>query len=638
MKQNLKRLLPVSIVIGITIIVSFLLYDKVMDREKERCWQALGDSAKAISAEFQMKFQDNITTLGLAANAMVQEDKLKPEQIGSVHLDAFEENTIFSRIDVLYPDNTILYEDGRKDILREDVDFNDIAALGEHISHRLADVETGNESFYYYMPVEKDGEIKAILTGVIDTTDLADIFQFSLYDDHAAICLVDSADGNYVLDTWHPTLGNAYDMPDRTRLKGYENVDLTSEIKALKTGVIAFESNTNGKDSYMYYTPVGLFDWELLVIAQDDVVFSSLLYLKKLMIFAGIIELLLLVLYIIWNFYTVDQLAKSEKETKEQLKISNTLIQCVTALSSNKSIDISIQNLLEIITQYFNSDRTYIFEIDPAKDVLNNTYEYVKEGITPQIDNLQEVPVSELPNWMETFYKFQPYYISNLEQEKGYPSYDLLKPQEVNQLIAVPLGKKGQVIGFVGVDNPRQFYDDATLLSSIQFFLTNSLANKKQQALLQAMSYHDMLTYLYNRNKYIEVLDSYKGKIIEKVGAAYIDLNGLKQINDNQGHEAGDTFIRTAAKVLSGIFPENSYRIGGDEFVVMTADLEEADFQNKINRLQKEMQENQVSISIGSLWKESCSDLEEMMKEADHRMYEAKKAYYQKADRRTHSH
>ena len=109
---------------------------------------------------------------------------------------------------------------------------------------------------------------------------------------------------------------------------------------------------------------------------------------------------------------------------------------------------------------------------------------------------------------METFYKFQPYYISDLEQEKGYPSYDLLKPQEVNRLIAVPLGKMGHVIGFVGVDNPRKFYDNATLLSSIQFFLTNSLATKKQQALLQAMSYHDMLTYLYNRNKYIEVLDS----------------------------------------------------------------------------------------------------------------------------------
>lgn len=89
MKQNIKRLLPVSIVIGITIIVSIFLYHKVMDREEERCWQILSDSAKTISAEIQMKLQDNITTLGLAANAMVQENKLEPEQIASVHLDAF---------------------------------------------------------------------------------------------------------------------------------------------------------------------------------------------------------------------------------------------------------------------------------------------------------------------------------------------------------------------------------------------------------------------------------------------------------------------------------------------------------------------------------------------------------------------
>ena len=76
MKQNIKRLLTVSIVIGITIIVSIFLYHKVMDREEERCWQILSDSAKTISAEIQMKFQDNITTLGLAANAMVQENNL----------------------------------------------------------------------------------------------------------------------------------------------------------------------------------------------------------------------------------------------------------------------------------------------------------------------------------------------------------------------------------------------------------------------------------------------------------------------------------------------------------------------------------------------------------------------------------
>ena len=239
---------------------------------------------------------------------------------------------------------------------------------------------------------------------------------------------------------------------------------------------------------------------------------------------------------------------------------------------------------------------------------------------------------------MESFYRFEPYYISDLEQERGYDSYDMLKEQDVNRLIAVPLGKKGDPIGFVGVDNPRQFYDDATLLSSIQFFLTNSLATKKQQEQLQYMSYRDMLTFLYNRNKYIEVLDSYKGKTLEKVGAAYIDLNGLKQINDNQGHEAGDTFIRSAAHVLSSIFPENTYRIGGDEFVIMVHDIDASEFHDKMTKLQQNMQQQRISISIGFLWKDSCENLEEMLKEADHRMYKAKKAYYQTADRRTHNH
>ena len=70
----------------------------------------------------------------------------------------------------------------------------------------------------------------------------------------------------------------------------------------------------------------------------------------------------------------------------------------------------------------------------------------------------------------------------------------------------------------------------------------------------------------------------------------------------------------------------------------MTADIEESEFQDKISKLQESMHENQVSISIGFLWKATCSDLEELMKEADHRMYEAKKAYYQTADRRTHRH
>ena len=72
----------------------------------------------------------------------------------------------------------------------------------------------------------------------------------------------------------------------------------------------------------------------------------------------------------------------------------------------------------------------------------------------------------------------------------------MLKAQQVWRLLAVPLMKGGAMVGFLGVDNPRAHYDDATLLASIQFFVTNSLDRKKQQAYLEKLSYRDMLTGL----------------------------------------------------------------------------------------------------------------------------------------------
>ena len=97
------------------------------------------------------------------------------------------------------------------------------------------------------------------------------------------------------------------------------------------------------------------------------------------------------------------------------------------------------------------------------------------------MDNLQEVPVSVIEVWMQNFRQGRSYYMSDLEQERGQPSYEMLKAQQVWRLLAVPLMKGGAVVGFLGVDNPRAHYDDATLLASIQFFVTNSLDPKSSR-------------------------------------------------------------------------------------------------------------------------------------------------------------
>lgn len=330
------------------------------------------------------------------------------------------------------------------------------------------------------------------------------------------------------------------------------------------------------------------------------------------------------------------ELAVSER-TKEQirqrLEIATMLNSCVGKLNSDTDIDVGINNLLATVNGYFQADRTYVFEIDPDRDVLINTFEYIcGQEVSAQMDNLQEVPVSVIKVWMQNFRQGRSYYMSDLEQERGQPSYEMLKAQQVWRLLAVPLMKGGAMVGFLGVDNPRAHYDDATLLASIQFFVTNSLDRKKQQAYLEKLSYRDMLTGLYNRNRYIERLEAYKQVQDQQIGAIYIDLNGLKKVNDEQGHRAGDELIVRAAGTIAGIFAEDAYRVGGDEFVVILLDVSREEFARKTEQLRRQMLENSVDASIGGVWQASTENLEDLLRRADENMYREKKRYYSQAD------
>lgn len=330
--------------------------------------------------------------------------------------------------------------------------------------------------------------------------------------------------------------------------------------------------------------------------------------------------------------YEMYQILKKKSKVEERLEIASTLNQCIKVLLSDKDIDTSIQNLFGIINQYFGGDRTYLFEISKDGKKIDNTYEYVKAGVTPQIQNLQGVDLSAIDGWMEYFEKDKPYYMSKLEQEIGHDSYEILQDQDIDRLLTVPLKDKGKFIGFLGVDNPRDHYDDATLLSSIQYFIIDRIKTKIHQEELQYLSYRDMLTGLYNRNKYIKVVESYSTKQMYNVGACYIDLNGLKKMNDQFGHEAGDRLLKNAALLMTELFDDHVYRVGGDEFVIVVQNCAEENFVGQIERLKHNMKEKDVSVSLGMLWKPIVDNLEQMLMQADFIMYEDKKRYHLQND------
>ncbi len=160
---------------------------------------------------------------------------------------------------------------------------------------------------------------------------------------------------------------------------------------------------------------------------------------------------------------------------------------------------------------------------------------------------------------------------------------------------------------------------------------------QEQTAILRRMSYEDALTGLYNRNKFNQMIDR-KSDIGSKwLGVACFDLNGLKEVNDRQGHSAGDLLICRAAEQLRQVFCKKVYRTGGDEFVVVEDTMEEEEFRAAVQRVQSGMAENGICCSMGFSWHSPPRDLKEQFDEADQWMYREKRRFYSRKenDRRT---
>ena len=110
---------------------------------------------------------------------------------------------------------------------------------------------------------------------------------------------------------------------------------------------------------------------------------------------------------------------------------------------------------------------------------------------------------------------------------------------------------------------------------------------------LHVLSSTDMLTGVMNRNEMNNYVDSLvKSDSDETVGVVFADLNGLKTVNDVDGHVAGDTLLKNAANALLDFFSVSEvFRAGGDEFVVIITDITEKQLTEMAEKL-KEVSEN----------------------------------------------
>lgn len=327
--------------------------------------------------------------------------------------------------------------------------------------------------------------------------------------------------------------------------------------------------------------------------------------------------------------FDITEKAQQEEILWNELAVGNLVTDCAKKLYNMEDLDSVLSDVLQMIGNYLKASRVYLFQIENSR--MSNTHEWCQTGTVSEIDSFQDMPISFLGRWLEEFKVGKPIIIENLNKIRDTyaEEYQMLEDLNIQSLIIAPLTWEGECIGFVGVNNfsVPLYGSTVLLLTSVSYFISAALYQQWALLKLEKLSFYDSLTNLMNRNRYIQDLEK---EIIFPVGGIFIDVNGTKQMNDTFGHQYGDEILCDVAKNILQCFPHDScYRVGGDEFVVLCQDIDQTEFQVKVQELKYIFQsKDRYSIAMGSRWEENPQDIQNLLYYADEKMYLDKQRFY----------
>lgn len=290
--------------------------------------------------------------------------------------------------------------------------------------------------------------------------------------------------------------------------------------------------------------------------------------------------------------------------------------------------DVGLQKMLEKIGHSLQAERVLIFEEQGSQ--VSATYEWHQENLQPVARAVQHIPINSLRPLYDTFDTKQMAIIEDApEFIRTHPGFHPYIP-DCRRLVSGHLTQSGKSLGFTEVINPSAlaFKSAGLLLSTLTLFLAIMLRNRDIFRSLESINTTDQLTSVGNRRGFAE----YRQTLPDGISLAFIfgDLNGLKQINDTQGHEVGDQLIRQAAQIMKNLTGDIAvFRMGGDEFIIVAKDADEAQAQRLVNDLRARYRSSGISMALGYIVCQTpIANIDDVLSQVDKKMYADKERIY----------
>lgn len=367
-----KNLTATAILIVVVVALFLTAYFQLDHLMKQRSLSRMEEGVNTVMGEIQQKLVQDSQILNSTASILANSEDFNTATVRRT-MNTFSPLMDTMMMRVLLPDNTIIYPDGTTQDGTGYLSFDELAARGEHVSHRvISPLDDNTLTLRHYVPIIKDGKTVGILYGVTSVEDLPNIINVAqIYNSKASAYIIDMENGDFIMDTWHEKPGNLYDYDIRETKNGTNLESIADDVLSGETGYVVFRSVTTGQWLYMYYSPADINDWVIAVSIPEEEAFAALFAVRRIFFIVGFFMLITIALYYLWvrrNAIHAVEEAVEKAVLQEKLQKAEAAERAKTMFLSNMSHD--IRTPMNAIIGFTTLAETNIDNKDRVKEYL----------------------------------------------------------------------------------------------------------------------------------------------------------------------------------------------------------------------------------------------------------------------------
>ena len=615
-KRKISKFVAVTMAIFVVlyaVVFSTSLY--VQKATEQQCYDTLRKTTENLGKEIKNNTCNNQEQLEIIADVIASRGNIDFDQTKHI-LKSYMTRGEISHLEVLLPDNRVITCDGNYVDASGTLSYAEEVEKGEYVStNATVDISYGDKKVLKSaVPIFQKGETIGILYGITEVNSLPLYYVADSYGENASIYLIDGDSGDFIMDTWHLSLGNIADW-SKHKVKGQKTSEIDTDIKSGKSGYLAGYSERVKENMYLYYTPVGINNWSVMLSIPESTVMKIAKQTEHAMYGMAIITVAILVAYFVWLL----ALRKKDIERVEyMLEVEKSLF------DAHKHTE-NIENTLGTVADYMKAETAFFTKV--KNGIIDEAYCWSNKDDF-DINAAENKPVKVvIPgfNGDGTSMKFGKK-LYNL-RDCGLPYDYYIDSYIVTSVYDV----KKRFVGALGVVNMDKVWKNADYIENVAGTFSLAVNNISSYQSLREMGIIDSLTGLLNRNCFERTIENLDKNEYRNVACVYIDANGLHNINNRFGHEAGNNMLKAIAQALQSKFgSDKTYRIGGDEFVAFAFGDSEKQIEENIESIKNDIEKQGYSISYGVSFSEVSTNAERFIKQAERNMLDNKYSYYHK--------